>query len=57
MQSLCQVLQEHGHEEDLLSNMTHIARKVAFDFQSHNPGHSIFRIMKKIEYLNIRNLE
>ena len=37
--------------------MTRIARKVAFDFQSYNPGHLIFRIMKKIEYLNIRNLE
>ena len=39
MQSLCQVLQEHGSEKDyLLSNMTHIARKVAYDFQSYNPG-------------------
>ena len=38
MQSVCQVLQEHGNEKDLLSNMTCIARKVAFDFQSYNPG-------------------
>ena len=51
MQSLCQVLQEHGHEEDLLSNMTHIARKVAFDFQSHNPGDLAMHDKKQIPYI------
>ena len=51
MQSLCQVLQEHGHEEDLLSNMTRIARKVAFDFQSYNPGDLAMHDKKQIPYI------
>ena len=50
MQSLCQVLQEHGNEKDLLSNMTHVARKVAFDYQSYNPGDLAMHDKKQIPY-------
>ena len=51
MKSVCQVLQEHANEEDLLSNMTRIARKVAFDFQSYNPGDLAMHDKKQIPYI------
>jgi len=41
-------LQEHGTEKDLLSNMTRVARKVAFDFQSNTPGDYAMHEKKQI---------
>ena len=46
--SVCRVLQEHGTEKDLLSNMTRVARKVAFDFQSNTPGDFAMHEKKQI---------
>jgi len=48
IQSVCRVLQEHGTEKDLLSNMTRVARKVAFDFQSNTPGDYAMHEKKQI---------
>ena len=38
VQAICHVFQRFGTSHDLLSNMTRVARKVAFDFQSNTPG-------------------
>lgn len=48
VQSLCHVLQRHGNTHDLLSNMTRVARKVAFDFQSNTPGDYVMHEKKQI---------
>jgi len=48
VQSVCHVLQRHGTTHDLLSNMTRVARKVAFDFQSNTPGDSFMHEKKQI---------
>lgn len=47
-QALCHVLQRHGNTHDLLSNMTRVARKVAFDFQSNTPGDYVMHEKKQI---------
>lgn len=48
VQSVCHVLQRYGHTNDLLSNMTRVARKVAFDFQSNTPGDYVMHEKKQI---------
>lgn len=48
VQALCHVLQRKGREKDLLSNLTHVARKVAFDFQSNTPGDFVMHEKKQI---------
>jgi len=48
MQALCHVLQRQGNTHDLLSNMTRVARKVAFDFQSNTPGDYMMHEKKQI---------
>lgn len=40
VQALCHVLSERGREEDLLSNMTTVARIVAIGFESNTPQYS-----------------
>ena len=36
-QAFCHVIQREAHSRDLLSILTRVARKVAFDFQSNVP--------------------
>jgi caspase 7 len=48
VQALCYVLQRTGHSHDLLSNLTRVARKVAFDFQSNTPGDFVMHEKKQI---------
>jgi len=48
VQALCYVLQRKGRDKDLLSNLTHVARKVAFDFQSNTPGDFVMHEKKQI---------
>lgn len=48
VQAICHVLQRQGTTKDLLSNMTRVARKVAFDFQSNTPGDSYMHEKKQI---------
>jgi len=48
VQAICHVLQRQGTTHDLLSNMTRVARKVAFDFQSNTPGDSFMHEKKQI---------
>jgi len=48
VQSLCHVLQRSGTTHDLLSNMTRVARRVAFDFQSNTPGDYMMHEKKQI---------
>ena len=47
-QALCHVLQRFGTTRDLLSNLTRVARKVAFDFQSNTPGDFVMHEKKQI---------
>jgi hypothetical protein len=42
------VLQRYGTTRDLLSNLTRVARKVAFDFQSNTPGDFVMHEKKQI---------
>jgi len=48
VQAMCHVLQRTGTTHDLLSNMTRVARKVAFDFQSNTPGDYVMHEKKQI---------
>merc|ERR1719420_2408270 len=48
VQAICHVLQRYGTSHDLLSNMTRVARKVAFDFQSNTPGDHMMHEKKQI---------
>lgn len=48
VQALCYVLQRRGRDFDLLSNLTHVARRVAFDFQSNTPGDFVMHEKKQI---------
>merc|ERR1712018_769674 len=48
VQALCHVLQRSGADKDLLSNLTRVARKVAFDFQSNTPGDFVMHEKKQI---------
>jgi len=48
IQAMCHVLQRQGNTHDLLSNMTRVARKVAFDFQSNTPGDYMMHEKKQI---------
>jgi len=48
VQALCYVLQRRGRDYDLLSNLTHVARRVAFDFQSNTPGDFVMHEKKQI---------
>lgn len=48
VQALCHVLQREGNSRDLLSILTRVARKVAFDFQSNVPGDHIMHEKKQI---------
>jgi len=38
IQAFCHVIQKEGHSRDLLSILTRVARRVAFDFQSNVPN-------------------
>ena len=38
IQSLCKILEQHGFEYDLISNLTRVARKVAYNYESDIPG-------------------
>jgi hypothetical protein len=42
------VLQRYGSTRDLLSNLTRVARKVAFDFQSNTPGDFVMHEKKQV---------
>ena len=53
VQALCHVLQRDrvsrdGRHRDLLSCLTRVARKVAFDFQSNTPGDYVMHEKKQI---------
>lgn len=48
VQALCYVLQRTGTTRDLLSNLTRVTRKVAFDFQSNTPGDFVMHEKKQI---------
>ena len=53
VQALCYVLQRDrihrdGQQRDLLSCLTRVARKVAFDFQSNTPGDYVMHEKKQI---------
>jgi len=48
VQALCQVLQRYGRSRDLVSNLTRVSRKVAFDFQSNTPGDFVMHEKKQI---------
>jgi len=48
VQALCHVLQREGHSRDMLSMLTRVARRVAFDFQSNVPGDYIMHEKKQI---------
>jgi caspase 7 len=48
VQALCDVLQRNGHSHDLLSNLTRVARKMAFDFKSNNPRDVVMEGNKQI---------
>jgi len=48
IQALCYVLQREGFSKDLLSMLTRVARRVAFDFQSNVPGDFIMHEKKQI---------
>lgn len=48
VQSLCHVLSRTGTTHDLLSNMTRVARRVAFEFQSNTPGDYMMHEKKQI---------
>jgi caspase-like apoptosis-related cysteine protease len=53
VQALCNVLQRDrinrdGRQRDLLSCLTRVARKVAFDFQSNTPGDVVMHEKKQI---------
>ncbi len=48
VQALCHVLQREAQERDLLSMLTRVARRVAFDFQSNTPGDASMHEKKQI---------
>lgn len=48
IQALVHVLQREGHSTDLLSILTRVSRKVAFDFQSNVPGDYVMHEKKQI---------
>lgn len=48
IQALCHVLQNEGNSRDLLSILTRVCRKVAFDFQSNVPGDYVMHENKQI---------
>jgi len=48
IQAFCHVVQREGHSRDLLSILTKVCRKVAFDFQSNVPGDYIMHEKKQI---------
>eukprot|EP00095_Tigriopus_kingsejongensis_P001510 snap_masked-scaffold220_size252247-processed-gene-0.1 protein:Tk01510 transcript:snap_masked-scaffold220_size252247-processed-gene-0.1-mRNA-1 annotation:"casp1_spofr ame: full" len=48
IQALCQVLAKEAGSKDLLSILTRVARKVAFDFQSNTPGSPMMHERKQI---------
>ena len=48
IQALCHVLQRQGRHRDLLSCLTRVSRKVAFDFQSNTPGDYVMHEKKQI---------
>jgi len=48
VQALCHVLQREGNSRDLLSILTRVCRKVAFDFQSNVPGDYVMHEKKQI---------
>jgi len=48
IQALCHVLQNEGNSRDLLSILTRVCRKVAFDFQSNVPGDFVMHENKQI---------
>jgi caspase 7 len=48
VQALCHVLQREGNSRDLLSILTRVCRKVAFDFQSNVPGDYVMHDKKQI---------
>lgn len=48
VQAFCHVIQREAHSRDLLSIMTRVARKVAFDFQSNVPGDYVMHEKKQI---------
>ena len=48
VQALVHVLQREAHSTDLLSILTRVSRKVAFDFQSNVPGDHIMHEKKQI---------
>ncbi|CAG0897231.1 unnamed protein product [Darwinula stevensoni] len=51
IQSLCEVLLDHSDEEDLLSMMTEVARRVAFDFESNLPDRAGMHRKKQVPFL------
>eukprot|EP00094_Tigriopus_californicus_P003211 TCALIF_03091-PB protein Name:"Similar to Caspase-1 (Spodoptera frugiperda)" AED:0.13 eAED:0.13 QI:0/0/0.33/0.66/0.5/0.66/3/83/463 len=48
VQALCEILLNESHAKDLLSILTRVARKVAFDFQSNTPGSPSMHERKQI---------
>jgi len=48
VQALCHVLQREGNSRDLLSILTRVCRKVAFDFSSNVPGDYVMHEKKQI---------
>jgi len=48
VQAFCHVIQREAHSRDLLSIMTRVCRKVAFDFQSNVPGDYVMHEKKQI---------
>lgn len=48
VQALCHVLQTEAHTSDLLSLMTRVSRRVAFDFQSNVPNDYVMHEKKQI---------
>jgi caspase 7 len=48
IQAFCHVLQREGNSRDLLSILTRVCRKVAFDFQSNVPGDFVMHDKKQI---------
>ncbi|CAG0880768.1 unnamed protein product [Darwinula stevensoni] len=51
VQALCEVLLDHSHEEDLMSMMTEVARRVAFDFESNLPMDAKMHRKKQVPFL------
>jgi len=48
VQAFCHVLERGAHTTDLLSLMTRVSRRVAFDFQSNVPGDFVMHEKKQI---------